>query len=193
MPPRKRKATKREETFEVEKIIGKRGAGDKLEYRVKWKHFGVGDATWELHQNLISDGCASIVEAFEAAATTIVISDDDDDPPPKQAKREGKKAVATSAASAADEDVLLGHLISRCVGIQHCARQSRAAAAPPTIKARAFGPDLAQTTATASAPTRSRCGCSASRTTRAQSASAVPALCHARVPASVRVELAALM
>ena len=39
--------------FEVEKIIGKRfDANNKVEYLVKWKGYGLREATWEPHKNM---------------------------------------------------------------------------------------------------------------------------------------------
>ena len=50
--------------FEVEKIIGKRfDANNKVEYLVKWKGYGLREATWEPRKNM---HCPKLVRAYEA-------------------------------------------------------------------------------------------------------------------------------
>ena len=51
---------------------------------------------------------------------SLLDDDDDVDPVPAKTKRPASsKAVAAAAAGAGAEDVLLGHFVSKCVGIQH--------------------------------------------------------------------------
>ncbi len=61
--PRKAKAKAKAESFDVEKIVGKRYEGGRNEYRVRWKGFAEGDDTWEPVANLDSAGVA--IKAYE--------------------------------------------------------------------------------------------------------------------------------
>ena len=65
----------------------------------------------------------------EESKIEIVISDDEDEPPPKPKKAKSEKSAGkqkaktekkvTPADDGAEEEVLIGHIISKCVGIQH--------------------------------------------------------------------------
>jgi hypothetical protein len=53
-----------EQEYEIDRVMGKRIVGRKLEYLVKWKHFK--EATWEPYENLRA--CAEAIDDFEMAA-----------------------------------------------------------------------------------------------------------------------------
>jgi len=53
--------------WEVEKIIGKRVIGSRLDYKVLWKGYPISDSTWEPSINL--DGCKDLVIAFERSTS----------------------------------------------------------------------------------------------------------------------------
>mmetsp|Transcript_846 Transcript_846/g.1400 ORF Transcript_846/g.1400 Transcript_846/m.1400 type:complete len:465 (+) Transcript_846:47-1441(+) len=56
---------RKQATFEVEEVVGKRGRGPSLEYLVKWVGYNESQNTWEPSDHLTS--CNDVIEAFEAA------------------------------------------------------------------------------------------------------------------------------
>ena len=68
--PRKAKAKAKAESFDVEKIVGKRYEGGRNEYRVRWKGFAEGDDTWEPVGHLDSAGVA-IKEYEQSQASSL--------------------------------------------------------------------------------------------------------------------------
>ena len=52
MAPKKSPAKKKEETYEVEAVVDKRGSGKKVEYLVKWVGYSAKENTWEPTSNL---------------------------------------------------------------------------------------------------------------------------------------------
>jgi hypothetical protein len=132
-----------EEEYDVDEIIGKRGSGKKLEYHVKWQGYDASNATWEPAANLKADGCQEFIDAFEKKSgkvgTTVTkemrsksagkqkaVEKAEVKPSvarkqPAAAAKPAKKQKSGAATPAVDdeEDVLLGHIISKCVGIQH--------------------------------------------------------------------------
>ena len=59
----KAKAKAKAESFDVEKIVGKRYEGGRNEYRVRWKGFAEDDDTWEPVANL--GGADGAIEEYE--------------------------------------------------------------------------------------------------------------------------------
>ena len=57
-----------EDLFEVEKIVGKRGKGRNVEYKVRWKGYGPNDDTWEPPQNLTNPEVQEDIRRFNTAA-----------------------------------------------------------------------------------------------------------------------------
>ena len=50
---------KKEETYEVEKVLAVRGSGKKKEYQVKWVGYSAKENTWEPLSNLPEDVSAT--------------------------------------------------------------------------------------------------------------------------------------
>ena len=71
--PRKAKAKAKAESFDVEKIVGKRYEGGRNEYRVRWKGFAEDDDTWEPVANLDDAGVA-IKEYGQSQASVLAAS-----------------------------------------------------------------------------------------------------------------------
>ena len=133
--------------YEVEAVVGARGKGSKREYLIKWSGYTADESTWEPAKQLKADGCQSFIDAYEKKIGTAAPAAPKPKPDvkpkikpdvkPKVAKPEvkpkasaatkrpadaegggpAKKATPPPAADAGE--VLLGHIISRCVGIQH--------------------------------------------------------------------------
>ena len=51
-------------TYEVEAIVGRRGAKGSLQYRVRWRGFGKDDDTWEPAAGL-RQNCGGLIEKYE--------------------------------------------------------------------------------------------------------------------------------
>ncbi len=59
------KATEKQETFEILKIIGKKIVKNKIYYLVYWKRYKKSESTFEPKDQLIADGAKEFIDAYE--------------------------------------------------------------------------------------------------------------------------------
>ena len=100
-PPAKPQQCREEEVYVAEEIVGERLNDGTTEYKVKWQHYSLWDATWETSESLENYGeyALSLLKEYETREVAKAASNELEQPLTKNQLKNQKKRAAKKRAA----------------------------------------------------------------------------------------------